>query len=104
MGSPDRVVNCALRSRAPARSSVAMPQSLRPGRAVAPRPDPWSRPGRAGSVPATATQGPGGTVATTRSGATRRKTADGPAANGDGKLDERALEELLGALQKAGEG
>jgi methyl-accepting chemotaxis protein len=41
-----------------------------------------------------------------RGGATKRRAADDAngAANGDAKLDERALEDLLGALQKAGDG
>ena len=38
------------------------------------------------------------TVATTRAGATKRKPADGPAGNGDAKLDERALEDLFFSL------
>ena len=43
-------------------------------------------------------------MATTRAGATKRKPAEGPAGNGDTKVDERALEDLLAALQKSVDG
>ena len=47
-------------------------------------------------------------MATARAGAAKRKAADGAAGDGNGsangKIDERALEDLLGALQKAGDG
>ena len=43
-------------------------------------------------------------MATTRQSASKRKTAEGPAANGDAKLDERALEDLLAAMQKLADG
>ena len=43
-------------------------------------------------------------MATTRAGATKRKPADDPAGNGDAKLDERALEDLLQAMQRTVDG
>jgi len=43
-------------------------------------------------------------VATTRSSATKRKAAEAPAATGDGTADERALEGILAALNRAAEG
>src|SRR5688500_18751893 len=43
-------------------------------------------------------------VATARTSATKRRAAEAAAGNGDGKRDERALEELLNALTKAADG
>jgi len=43
-------------------------------------------------------------VATTRAGAAKRKPADGAAGAGDTKLDEKALEDLLAALQSSVDG